>query len=111
MGKTPNTWTTANWHFVSAPSPTERYAGVCVCISGRLAAASDLGYQVYVPGRLVHVRLHGPKLAADIIGVYQWVIQSRSSDGNAASRSRLWSQLGKLLTALPRRNFGQWLGA
>ena len=68
------------------------------------AAAGDLEYQVYVPGRLVHVRLHGPKLSADIVGVYQWVLHSRSMDGNAANRSRLWSLLGKLLAALPRRN-------
>ena len=104
MGKAPNTWTTANWHFISVPSPTERYAGVCICVSGRLAAAGDLEYQVYVPGRLVHVRLHGLKLSADIVGVYQWVLHSRSMDGNAANRSRLWSLLGKLLAALPRRN-------
>ena len=104
MGKGVNTWSRGAWHFVATSDPANRYAGVCICISAKLAAAANLEQRVIIPGRLVHVRIQGYSLPVDVIGVYQWVKHSRNPDGNVANRSRLWTALGHLLAALPRRN-------
>ncbi|OLP93634.1 hypothetical protein AK812_SmicGene24424 [Symbiodinium microadriaticum] len=104
MGRGDNTWTRGAWHFVATSDPANRYAGVCICISAKLAAAANLEHRVIIPGSLVHVRIQGSSLPVDVVGVYQWVKHSRSPDGNVANRSRLWAALGHLLAALPRRN-------
>ena len=106
FGRTASTWTKGGWHFISSPSKDTRYAGVCICVASRIAGAEDLDYQILCPGRLLHVRVHNPgqDTSVDVVGVYQWVPNSRSQDGNAANRSKLWAQLGRLLGSLPKRN-------
>ncbi|CAE7822925.1 jockey\pol [Symbiodinium sp. CCMP2592] len=106
MGRTPNTWTRDGWHFISSPSPHTRYAGICICVSERIVGAEDLDFRDVIPGRLVHVRIHNPfqDASVDIVGVYQWVKQTKDRVSNAANRSKLWAQLGRTLDSLPRRN-------
>ena len=104
LGKADSTWTRGSWHFVASGDPEARFAGVCICISARLVTAAGLEHRVIIPGRLVHVRIQGGSLPVDVVGVYQWVRHSRTLDGNAANRSRLWTSLGRLLASLPKRN-------
>ena len=106
LGRTANTWSTGGWHFISSPSSDTRYAGVCICVNSRVAGAEDLDYRVLCPGRLLHVRIHNPRqdTSVDVVGLYQWVPQSRAPEGNLANRHRLWMQLGQLLGTLPKRN-------
>ena len=104
LGKADSIWTRGSWHFVASGDPDARFAGACICISARLVSAASLEHRVIIPGRLVHVRIQGGSLPIDVVGVYQWVRHSRTLDGNAANRSRLWTSLGRLLASLPKRN-------
>ena len=104
LGRGESQWTRSGWHFVSSASEDCRHAGVCVCISAKLAQEHDIDYQVWSPGRLLHVRVHGPKLPIDVVALYQWVDQGPSDQRGLPRRTRVWDQLDRLLTALPKRN-------
>ena len=72
MGRGEAQWTKEGWHFVVSASAESRYAGVCICISAKLAKASDIDFNVWRPGRLLHVRIHGRTIPVDVINAYQW---------------------------------------
>ena len=62
-------WTTANYHMIHSGV---LHGGLLIAVSRRLCASSDLSYEMVIPGRLVHVRLHNHSWPLDIIGVYQY---------------------------------------
>ena len=104
MGRGEAQWSRDGWHFVSTSSEDNRYAGLCVCISAKIATVSDIDFQVWTPGRLLHVRVHGKHFPIDVIAVYQWVDQGLAAQGNLQPRARIWEQLSRVLDSLPRRN-------
>ncbi|CAE7467604.1 unnamed protein product [Symbiodinium sp. KB8] len=75
---------------VVSADPQQRYAGVGILISNRVAAPDDISYTSSLPGRLLHVRCTTTGKTLDVIAGYQWV---RTEGGTAAStekRSKFW---------------------
>ncbi|CAE7294995.1 unnamed protein product [Symbiodinium microadriaticum] len=102
-GRTEATWTIPGWSMVVSADPQQRYAGVGILISNRVAAPDDISYTSSLPGRLLHVRCTTTGKTLDVIAGYQWV---RTEGGTAAStekRSKFWMSLGALLHSIPTR--------
>ena len=93
LGKQDGQWSIGSWHFLTSADPQARYAGVCICISDKLASRDDISYSTWVPGRVLHARLTGHTVPIDIVAVYQWVMQDRQPEQAKRNRSRLWAQL------------------
>ena len=104
LGRGESQWTRSGWHFISSASEDHRHAGVCVCISARLVQERDIDYQVWCPGRLLHVRVHRSRLPIDVVALYQWVDQGPTDQRGLPRRARIWKLLDRLMTALPKRN-------
>ena len=85
MGRGEAQWSRDGWHFVSTSSEDNRYAGLCVCISAKLAAESDIDFQVWAPGRLLHVRVHSKHFPVDVVAIYQWVDKGVGCSGQLAT--------------------------
>ena len=93
LGKQDGQWSIGSWHFLTSADPQARYAGVCICISDKLASRDDISYSTWVPGRVLHARLTGHTVPIDIVAVYQWVMQDRQPEQAKRNRSRLCAQL------------------
>ena len=104
LGRGETQWTKDGWHYVVSASSDTRYAGVCICVSAKLARPSDIDYQVWHPGRLLHVRVHGRSIPIDIVCAYQWVQQYHAGHSSTRYRSQFWDKLDRMLGTLPRRN-------
>ena len=95
-------WTTANYHMVHSGI---LHGGLLIAVSRRLCASSDLSYEMVIPGRLVHVRLHNHSWPLDIIGVYQYAWAPENGKAlNLSRREEVWHGLQKLIESLPNRN-------
>ena len=89
---------------MASADPKNRYCGVCVIVSDKVATKDRLTYQVCIPGRLLHVRCFGDRATLDVAACYQWVWQTQGSEKIAESRSLFWQRLGSLLQGIPQRN-------
>ena len=78
----------------------QRGGGLLCMVSKRLCPAHLLTWHEPIPGRLLHLRIHGNTKNIDVVNVYQHVHASDRMD----SRSQLWHQLSILLDSLPKRN-------
>ena len=78
----------------------QRGGGLMCLVSKRLCPAHLLTWHEPVPGRLLHLRIHGSNKPIDVVNVYQHVHASDRMD----LRSQLWHQLSILLDSLPKRN-------
>ena len=76
-------------------------AGLLCLVSKRLCSMDRITSRVVIPGRLVHLRLHGDQRSTDIVHVYQHV----HSHDRMSAREDFWHHLNDLLTSLPKRNF------
>ncbi|CAE7522643.1 CFDP2, partial [Symbiodinium necroappetens] len=110
LGRQDATWEIAGWAFVVTADPDNRYSGVAIAISSRVATASQITFCSWVPGRILHVKCEGQQVTLDIIGLYQWVKRDDHKLVNEARRSSFWTQLGRLLSKLPLRNLLVLLG-
>ena len=103
-GRTKATWTVPGWSLVISADPLQRYAGVGVAISHRVADSDHISFKSCLPGRLLHARCVTADKTLDVIAGYQWV---RSDSGVAATtdkRTQFWTSLGTLLHHIPLRN-------
>lgn len=98
-------WTQQHYHIVHSGGgkPT---AGLMCMVSKQICSPDMLSWQELVPGRILHVRVHGAHRNLDIINVYQHIHTTTRMD----ARSEVWQHLSSLLGALPRRNTVLLLG-
>ena len=83
-------------------------AGLLCLVSKALCQAHDLSWNEVVPGRLMHIRIHGRDKDLDFINIYQHIhARDRMED-----RNLIWTELQTLLTNIPKRNhltlMGDW---
>ncbi|CAE7281246.1 unnamed protein product [Symbiodinium sp. CCMP2592] len=101
-GREDGTWSLPGWNFFVSADPAQRYSGVCVIISQRLGAATKASFCTWIPGRLLQVRLCTDRATMDIVAGYQWT--GPHDPAVQEKRSFYWSQLSRLLHAIPTRN-------
>ena len=79
--------------------------GVLTLINKELASKSALRWCMYVPGRILHVRLPHGKIHVDVVNVYQKFCPKFWEPGPQSDICHeTWLALDKSLSALPRRN-------
>ena len=103
-GRTENTWTIEGWQAIISADPKQRYSGVGIFISPRVAASAELTHAVCIPGRLLHVRCQRAKVTLDLVAIYQWVWQASKAAEIEVKRQELWTAFGHLMQRLPRRH-------
>ena len=74
--------------------------GILFLISRQLCAQHDISWAEIIPGRLLHVRIHGQKRHIDLISVYQHIHRSDRLE----QRQDVWNQLDTVLTSLSTRH-------
>ena len=99
-----STWTNKDYHYVHSPGSGkhDRYGGLLIMISTRLAKAEDIQFYAPHPGRLLHVRIPHGSTHVDILNWYQYAINQQ--DGIPDRRQKLLMQIQKTIAHLPRRN-------
>ena len=103
-GKTDHSWTIPGWTVAITADERNRFSGVGVFISHRIAPADRVSFHTWLPGRLMHVRCFTSRVTVDIIAGYQWVWQGRHQEAISANRSLFWGKLSALMQTLPMRN-------
>ena len=96
------TWQDDSWAFIHSATDEFRSGGLLVMISRRMIHPDAIGYEPIMPGRLLHIRLHMPGRAVDVLAVYQHVYQPTTA--SVGRRSSFWHKMDEYLTKLPRRN-------
>ena len=76
------------WHVVPSPDPKHGWAGLAICISTRVCAATDVQFQEIMPGRILHARVHRQEKLVDRISYAR-----RLGAGGARSRDTPWAGL------------------
>ena len=103
-GRTDNSWSIPGWHIVTSADAQQRFSGIGVFVSARVATTEQISYRSHIPGRLLHVRCANPQVTLDVVAGYQWVRVDSGARPTTELRSRFWTQLGNLLHSLPSRN-------
>ena len=95
---------TSEWlqshYFAVHSGGSEGHSGILCLISKKLCNQHDLAWTEIIPGRLVHIRIHGLRKHIDFISLYQHVHAISRLD----QREEIWHQLGCLLTKLPSKH-------
>ena len=99
-----STWTNKDYHYVHSPGSGkhDRYGGLLIMISTRLAKAEDIQFYAPHPGRLLHVRIPHGSTHVDILNWCQYAINQQH--GTPDRRQKLLMQIQKTIAHLPRRN-------
>ena len=88
-------------HYWVLHSGTGRRAGGLLClVSKKLCPEHLLSWHEPIPGRLLHLRIHGQQKSNDVINIYQHVHAPDRMD----QRQDLWNHLSNVLDSLPHRN-------
>ena len=103
-GRTEGSWTIPGWTFYVSANDKQRFSGVGVVVSHRIARAEDSTYCSWIPGRLLQVRCGGARTTIDILAGYQWVWANGAAPATLENRSFFWNQLSRALHSIPRRN-------
>ena len=94
---------TSEWlqsRYYAIHSGGEGHAGLLCLISRKLCSQHDISWTEIVPGRLVHIRIHGIRHHIDFVNVYQHIhIASRMEQ-----RDDIWHHLQSLLSKLSTKN-------
>ena len=93
-------WITTQYYCIHSSSGSAHQAGLLTLIAKRLCSLDHLSWKEIIPGRLVHIRLHGRPHCIDLLHGYQYVMTANV--GN--SRSAFWDLLQETLQLLPSRN-------
>ena len=102
-----NEWQTRDFYcFHSGCS--SRSGGLMTMISKRLCHSDAISWAEPIPGRLMHIRIHGQNRSIDILNAYQHVhAPDRQED-----RTTFWTTLHTTLHHIPKRNnlimMGDW---
>ncbi|CAE7824138.1 unnamed protein product, partial [Symbiodinium necroappetens] len=103
-GKTDHGWQIPGWSVTITADAKNRYSGVGVFISKRIASEDRISCRTWLQGRLLHVRCFTSRVTIDVVAGYQWVWQGRDNETVIANRSLFWGKLSALLQTLPTRN-------
>ena len=97
-------WAKQRTGLIVTADPDHRYSGVAMAISARVCCSTDITFCSWIPGRLLHVKCEGQLVTLDLVGVCQWDRQDDKKAGTDSKRHLLWTQMGRLMIKLPRRN-------
>ena len=97
-----STWEDAEWSYLHTATDQKRSGGLLIMVARSFAHPEQLGLDAVMPGRLLHVRVHGDSRSFDILAVYQYV-NYRTPISNQ-NREHFWTLLEDCLRRLPRRN-------
>ena len=103
-GRTDSSWSIPGWHVVTSADAQQRFSGIGIFVSTRVATSEQISYRSHIPGRLLHVRCVNPQVTLDVVAGYQWVRVDSGPKPTTELRGRFWTQLGNLLHSLPSRN-------
>ena len=92
-------WTQDRYHCIHSSTGSRR-GGLLTLIAKNICTEADIGWHELDPGRVLHVRLHGPSNCTDILNVYQHV----GSTKNLEDRDRIWQILNQTIQVFPKRN-------
>ena len=109
LGKSVCTWQIPGWSFVASADPGNRYSGVAVAVSTRVAPATHITFCSWIPGRILHVRCESSLVTLDIFGVYQFVWSEVDKSSTEAKRHRVLTEFGRVIGAVPLElNLAPW---
>lgn len=94
-------WSTKDWNFIHSHGD-DAASGLLILLHHTLAKSDDILWEPIVPGRLVHLRLHGRRQTLDILAGYQHTWQH--GEQQLHRRRTWWTRLRSTLTTIPRRN-------
>lgn len=95
-------WSDDAWHYIHSHTTQQKAGGLLIMINRKLIQSEHIGYEVVVPGRLLHVRLHFLSSALDILAVYQHADDSTLAQ--LQQRHIFWDKLDDFIYNLPKRN-------
>ena len=92
-------WTQTKYHCIHCGSG-DRTGGLLCMVARTLCTEHDISWSDVVPGRVLHVRIHGHSNSIDILNVYQYVGVS----ANEEKRQLIWDALQTTIHKFPKRN-------
>ena len=104
LGKCDATWQIPGWPFINTADPGNRYSGVAILVSHRVAPAASITFCSWLPGRILHVKCESPHATLDLVGVYQHAWQEVNRSHLESKREAVWVALGRLLGGIPQRS-------
>ena len=102
------TWTDSDWNMIHSGEGAHRGKGILILVSKRICSSSQIQWQFYDSGRLVHMRVSQHPRNLDVIACYQHAFQPTKAC--LQNRERWWGLLEKVLASLPTRNCLVMLG-
>ena len=99
-------WKLPGWHCVHSG---QRNSGILIMIADRVCNMDGITWREVLPGRLVHLRLHGKSNVINLIGAYQYVWKPQSPS-SLKNRAKFWKQLQNILQQCPSRDITLLLG-
>ena len=100
-------WMQRHFHCLHSGS-SSRSGGLLTLISKQLCSSDAISWDEPIPGRLMHIRIHGHTRSIDILNAYQHV----HAPARMEDRTTFWTTLQTTLTHLPKRNnlimMGDW---
>ena len=104
LGRTEATWSLKGWSVIAAPDERNRYSGVAVLVSHRVATPDCISCCTWVQGRVLQVRCENRDACLDLFCIYQWVRIEGYAQQRDAQRTQVWTALSRALAGLPARN-------
>ena len=95
-------WLDSRWYHIHSGEGPGRGKGILVLISRQLCSPTQIRYQHFISGRLVHVRLLLQPRPIDLVFCYQYTYQA--SRTCLQSRETWWKQLENILDGIPNRH-------
>ena len=92
-------WSQDRFHCIHSGTGS-RKGGIMCMVAKQFCAAKDISWHEPLPGRILHLRIHGASNSIDVINVYQFV----SNHSNLESRAEVWNLLQSLIQSIPKRN-------
>ena len=99
-------WKLPGWHCVHSG---QRNSGILIMIADRVCNMDGITWREVLPGRLVHLRLHGKSNIINLVGAYQYVWKPQSPS-SLKNRAKFWKQLQNILQQCPSRDITLLLG-
>ena len=92
-------WQSAGYHILHSGEGSS-HSGLLCMVSRKLCSQHELSWNEIVPGRLVHMRIHGSTRHIDLVSVYQHIFHPNRID----QRQEIWTRLSTLLGQLSQRH-------
>ena len=95
-------WVTSKWNCIHCGTAEDKSDGILIMIRKSVCNADAIGISEYIPGRLVHIRIHFRSRAFDLICCYQFVDNQSLTHKN--NRINFWAHLNQCMSTVPNRN-------